>query len=56
VVLFSGGYTVMTVLAGEPWEATLVLTGLLTLMQVALVCTPPVLAYVFGQDNAVASL
>jgi hypothetical protein len=55
VVLFSGGYTVTTILVGGPRETTLVLSGLLTLLQVALVCTGPVLAYVFGQDDAVAS-
>ena len=55
VVVLSGSYTILSVLVGGPWETTLVLSGLLTLAQVALVCTPPVYAYVFGQDNAVAS-
>jgi hypothetical protein len=55
LVLLSGSYTAMSVLVGGPWETTLVLSGLLALLQVVLVCTPPVLAYVFGEDNAVAS-
>jgi hypothetical protein len=54
-VLVSGLYTVTPLLAGGPWETTLLLTFLLTLMQVALLCTPPVLAYLFGRDDAVAS-
>jgi hypothetical protein len=54
-VLLSGLYTLMCVLAGGPRETTLVVTGLLTLLQVALLCTPPVLAYLFGRDDVVAS-
>jgi hypothetical protein len=53
-VLVSGLYTVTTILWEKPWETTLLLTSLLTLMQVAFLCTPPVLAYVFGRDDAVA--
>ena len=37
-----------------PWETTLLLTSVLALMQVALLCTPPVVAYVFGRDDAMA--
>jgi hypothetical protein len=54
VVLVSGLYTVTSILVGGPWETTLVLTVLLASMQVALLCTPPVLVYVLGRDDGVA--
>ena len=55
VVFFSGSYAALGVLVGPPWETTLVISCLLALMLVALIFTPPVLAYVFGRDRAVAS-
>jgi hypothetical protein len=36
-------------------DATLIVTGLFALLQVALLCTPPVLAYVHAEDDAVTS-
>jgi hypothetical protein len=56
VVFFSGSFAVAGVLflSGQ-WETTLVITCLLALMQVVLIFTPPVLAYVFGRDEAVVS-
>ena len=54
-VLFSGLSTAATILVGPPWETTLIVTSLTTFMQLALLCTPPVLVYVFGRDKAVAS-
>ncbi len=55
VVVISGFYTISLVLLGGPWETTLVVTGFLTLTVVALLCTPPVLVYVWGRDESVAS-
>lgn len=49
-VTISSLYVLSLILAGMPWETTLAVTGLLTLTQVALLCTPPVLAYVWGRD------
>ena len=54
-VLLSAGFTAASILAGAPYETTLVVTSLLTLMQVGLLCTPPVLVYVWGRDETVAS-
>ena len=54
-VFFSGSYTVSLILLGGPWETTLVVTGVLTAAQVALLCTPPVLAFAWGRDKTVAS-
>ncbi len=54
-VLVSGLYTVTFVLVGGPYETTFMISCLLTLMQVGFLFTPPVLSYVFGEDNAVAS-
>jgi hypothetical protein len=55
VVLLSGLYTVMFVLVGAPYETTFTVSSLLTLMQVGLLCTPPVLAYVFSENDGAAS-
>jgi hypothetical protein len=54
VVLVSGLYAVSFVLVRAPYETTLTASCLLTLMQVGLLFTPPVLAYVFGGDDGVA--
>ena len=54
-VLVSGLYTVAFVLVGGPYETTFMISCLLTLMQVAFLLTPPVLSYVFGEDDTVAS-
>ena len=53
-VLGSGFYAVSFVLVGAPYETTFTVTCLLTLMQLALLFTPPVLAYVFGGDDGAA--
>jgi hypothetical protein len=55
VVLLSGLYTVMFVLVGAPYETTFTVSSLLTLMQVGLLFTPPVLAYVFRENDGAAS-
>ena len=55
VVLLSGLYTVMFVLVGAPYETTFTVSSLLTLMQVGLLFTPPVLAYVFGENDGAVS-
>jgi hypothetical protein len=44
-------YTVTLILAQMPWETTLVMTCLLMLTQIALLCAPPVLVYVWGRDT-----
>jgi hypothetical protein len=49
-VTISSLYVLSLILAGMPSETTLAVTGLLTLTQVALLCTPPVLAYVWRRD------
>jgi hypothetical protein len=49
VVLLSGFYTVSFVLVGAPYETTFTASCLLALMQVGLLFTPPVLAYVFSE-------
>jgi hypothetical protein len=54
-VVTAAFYSVSVILVGGPWETTLVATSLLTLLQVAVLCTPPVLVYVWRQDKAVAS-
>jgi hypothetical protein len=54
-VFVSGGYAVGSILAGGPYEATLVVTSLLALMQVGCLCTPPVLVCAWGRDQSVAS-
>jgi hypothetical protein len=51
----SGFYAVSFVLLGGPYETTFTITWLLAMMQVALLLTPPVLSYIFGEDKAVAS-
>ncbi len=53
-VFSSGGYVVGSILIGGPYETTLVVTSLLALIQVGLLCTPPVLLYAWGRDKAVA--
>jgi hypothetical protein len=55
VVLGSGLCAVSFVLVGAPYEATFTVSCLLTLMQVGLLFTPPVLAYVFGGDDGVTA-
>ena len=55
VVLLSGLYTAMFVLVGAPYETTFTVSSLLTLMQVGLLFTPPVLAYVFSEKDGAAS-
>lgn len=54
-VLVSGSYAVGSVLAGGPYETTLVVTSVLALMQVGCLCAPPVLGCVWGRDKSVAS-
>ena len=54
-VLLSILYTLTFVLLGGPYETTFIISCLLTLMQVGFLFTPPVLSYVFGEDDAVAS-
>lgn len=54
-VFLSGGYAVGSILVGGPYEATLVVTSLLAVMQVGLLCTPPVLVYAWGRHKTVAS-
>ncbi len=49
MVAISSSYVLALILAEMPWETTLAVTGLLTLMQVPLLCTRPVLGYVFGR-------
>lgn len=55
VVLVSGLYAVSFVLVGAPYETTFTASCLLTLMQVGLLFTPPVLAYVFSEQDGAAS-
>jgi hypothetical protein len=55
VVLLSGLYTVRFVLVGAPYETTFTVSCLLTLMQVGLLFTPPVFAYVFSENDGAAS-
>ena len=55
VVLVSGLYAVSFVLVGAPYETTFTVSSLLTLMQVGLLFTPPVLAYVFSENDGAAS-
>ena len=55
VVLVSGLYAVGFVLVGAPYETTFTASCLLTLMQVGLLFTPPVLAYVFSEKDGAAS-
>ena len=47
--------TLTFVLVGGPYETTFIISCLLTLMQVGFLFTPPVLSYVFGEDDAVPS-
>jgi hypothetical protein len=54
-VFLSAGYTTASILAGGPYETTLVVTSVLTLMQVGLLCTPPVFVYAWRRDETVAS-
>ena len=49
-VLWSSLY----VLVGGPYGTTFTTTAVLALMQVGFLCTPPVLAYVFGKDSTPA--
>jgi hypothetical protein len=53
-VIVSSAYTLSSILVGVPWETTLVLSAFLASTQVALLCTPPVLAYVIRGDDTVA--
>jgi hypothetical protein len=55
VLLLSGLYTVMFVLLGAAHETTFTVSSLLTLMQIGLLFTPPVLAYVFSENDGAAS-
>ena len=54
-VLGSVLYAVSFVLFGGPYETTFLVSCLLALVQTGFLFTPPVLAYVFSRDNAVAS-
>jgi hypothetical protein len=54
-VLVSGLYAVSFVLVGGPFDTTFLISCVLVLMQIGLLLTPPVLAYVFGEDRRVAS-
>jgi hypothetical protein len=48
-------YVIALVLMAADWETTVVLTCFFSMVQIAIVCTPPVLAYVFRRDYRVAS-
>jgi hypothetical protein len=48
-------YAVGSILVGGSWETTLVVTCFLAFTQAALLCTPPVLVYVWGRDETLAS-
>jgi hypothetical protein len=53
-VIVSSLYVVTSVLLGAPWETTLVLSAFFASTQIALLCSPPVLAYVLGRDDTMA--
>lgn len=53
-LLASSLYAVVFVLGGAPYETTFTVSFLLTLTQVGLLLTPPVLAYVFSKDGVSA--
>lgn len=55
MVLLSGLYTVMFVLVEALYETTFTVSSLLTLMQVGLLFTPPVLPYLFSENDGAAS-
>lgn len=50
LVIASSLYALAFILVQAPWQTTFVLTAVAASTQVAVVCTPPVLAYVFGRD------
>jgi hypothetical protein len=54
-VLIPGFYAVTFVLMGGPYETTGMISVVLALLQAAVLCTPDVLSYVFGKNDAVAS-
>jgi hypothetical protein len=53
-VIVSSFYALSSILVGVQWETTLVLSAFLASTQVALLCTPPVLAYVLRRDDTMA--
>jgi len=55
MVLASGLYAVGFVLVGAPYETTFTISAVLALLQVAFLFTPPVLAYVFSEQDGAAS-
>jgi hypothetical protein len=54
-VLGSLLYTASFVLFGGPYETAFMISCVLVLVQAGFLFTPPVLSYVFGNDDAVAS-
>jgi hypothetical protein len=54
VVLASSLYAVGFVLVGAPYDTTFTISALLALLQVAFLFTPPVLAYVFSEQDGAA--
>jgi hypothetical protein len=54
-VLGSVLYAASFVLFGGPYETTFMVSCLLTLLQIGFLFTPPVLSYVFSEDDAVVS-
>lgn len=54
-VLGSVVYAASFVLVGGPYETTFLISCLLALVQTGFLFTPPVVSYVFGNDDAVAS-
>ena len=50
-VLWSSLYVVSFVLVGGPYDTTFTISAVLALVQVGFLCTPPVLAHVFGKDR-----
>jgi hypothetical protein len=53
-VIVSSAYVLSSILIGMPWETTFALTAFLAATQVALLCTPPVLAYCLGRNDTMA--
>lgn len=54
-VLAWGSYPVGFVFVGGPYETTFTISALLALLQVGLLFTPPVLAYVFSENDVAPS-
>ena len=54
-VLGSAFYAVSVVLLGGPYDRTLTISLFLVLLQAAILFTPDVLSYVFGDDDPVVS-